>query len=374
MSSPPKTTYTQMLKHIQSIYPITVVKPDVGKFNIDQLRPSDEELAKKCTSLHELRKTKCRKCGEKLKKYMNDYSYTCKCGVIVPVENTGSLCVSNDNYSPGDNGASYKAVSGGRKNRKFAITLNSCTNTDTINKCVRELKKSLSETNGAFRRFTIRQRVLDYAAEMFGIMKRHKLSTRGDKKQGIEGGCVVVACKVHGVALDETDIAEFMGIEQSKITYGMQQLQKYHNKNIITIPQNYDQTPDKITAFLETLGMNDAKRAHFKFIKKIIYIANKHGIEDISKCQDNTKCIGIIYSLFLSLGKDLTRKQIIDCCGAIGNQTIKSVHAAMVNNYAVLERVYEKYNIPPPAAALRKRKKESPNIPRSRSRPIKQSE
>ena len=289
----------------------------------------------------------CPKCHVEMTKSWNEYNMVCpKCSMCYPVEQTGEhhTIGAGENHNTSSNAyMCFKPV--GTRNRLYMNTMIKYTSEYEPYRDA-QILQLLKQYNFINNDMTIPQDVLKAACEMFIALKDHDYVRRGRTRRGVLGACIFVQCQKHKITKMKTQIAKMMQVEESKITFGLEELQRYAGLGVIDIPENEDPTPDYIDTYFEIFNLDMSKR---QFVVDLVDRMTRKKVEEVLQCFNTTKCIGAVYFLARHLNWGLTHEQIAAACDKISRGTYLNVSNAIARNEDKLRKVFVRHNIPFPA-------------------------
>lgn len=290
----------------------------------------------------------CPKCHVEMIKSWNEFNMVCpKCAVCHPIGQTGEhhTIGAGENHNTSSNAyMCFKPV--GTKNRLYHNTMIKYTSSyePYRDAQILALLKQYNYINSAD--FMVPQDVIKAACEMFIALRDHDYVRRGKTRRGVLGACMYVQCQVAKVTKTKTQIAKMMKVEESKITFGLEELQQYAKLGVVEIPHNIDPTSDYIDTYFEIFNIDETKKS---FVIDLVDRMTKKKIEEVSQCFNTTKCIGAVYFLSKLIGLGLTHEQIASNCENISRGTYLNVANAITKNEQKLRKVFVRHNMPFPA-------------------------
>jgi len=281
----------------------------------------------------------CGRCKIKMTLLANANSLVCsKCSVIGKDVSIGNGC----------NDISYntKQTIGGASGRLYKNTLHQHTNDSKITRD-HKILTSLINKNYDSKDFKLPKNVLDATAEVFILIKDQcpSFQNRGLRLLGIYGELLIQQCAIHGCNKDKTEIAKFLGIDESHISAGKLELQEKEEQGIIKMRSNVDPTPNMINIYMTDFEMDDKYKP---FIFDLINRIEKKRIREITSCEYKTKCVGVLYTLSMCLKTPLDHKLICKSANRITQATYKNVYNHIKKNKALLRKPFYRHGIPFP--------------------------
>lgn len=355
MSSPPSVSYMDLLSELQTYdlnQKTTVAKTKetskVASWD-DMLKDSDMYDLKKLSFIKENKQLKeeaskkCRHCDGAMKKHMDEFTLVCSdCSHTIIATNDGEHTYNTGgNYNiSGNSYVNQRMV--GKGSRRFRNALTRYTSNYAAKRNTGILIE-LVNLNFVNKQFKLTPRVLEAARDMFVVLKNHGYRRRATKRLGVIGACVYVACQKASIAKVKKDIALLMGVEEARITYGLKELQYFHNIGVINIPQSIDPSCNLVNAYFSDLGIVDKYKP---FVMAMINRITKTRINKIESRNVVTKCIGIVYALSVALKLNIQHDEICKSCDGISRGTYIHVYNDIVANKKKLLPVFSKYKIP----------------------------
>lgn len=289
----------------------------------------------------------CEVCGGALEKLYDEYNLVCaKCATTFEIGNMGEYTVgASDGYNTSSNAyVAFKPV-GASGNAFQHAMVKYTSNGDAMRN--NHIMTQLVRLNYHNSDCKIPSQILTDAANLFISLKDYDGVRRGMGRRGVLGACIIVQCQKAGVTRTHAQIATMMGVPESKITAGLSNLQGYHNDQVIVIPQNKDPTEGYFDSMFEIFAID---KKYKDWALELSTKAIKHRIKGIESCFTTTRCVGIVYTLSQALGLGITHEQIMKRCNNISRGTYLNVWKAIVNNEAILRKVFVAHKVPLPAA------------------------
>lgn len=311
---------------------------------LEQVLELEKKQVKKEVNL--LDELLCQDCHVEMVKSWNDYSLVCpECQVVVPTGQTGEhhTIGAGENHNTSNNAyMCFKPV--GTKNRLYYNTMIKYTSEYEPYRDA-QIMALLKQYNFINQDFKIPQDVLKNACEMFIVLKEYNYVRRGKSRRGVLGACIYVQCQIANITKTKSQISKLMQVEESKITFGLEELQQYAKLGVIEIPQNVDPTKDYINIYFEIFELPEEWK---DFVIELIERMSIKKIEEVEKCYNTTKCIGTVYFLSKALKRPLTHEQIALNCDNISRGTYLNVSQAIIRNPDKLKKVFKKHKFPMP--------------------------
>lgn len=288
----------------------------------------------------------CRDCGANMEQLQDEFNLTCsKCSANIEIGNVGEHTIgAGEHHNTSKNSYMSFKPTGIRQAGMYQHAMVKYTSEyETLRDSqIRALIKRYDFVNPDFH---LPSTVLNAAADLFIQLKAHDYVRRGMCRRGVLGACVFVECQRAGISKTATQIAKMMNVEESKITFGRQELQRYHNNGVINIPQNIDPTAHYVDCLFEIF---DIPVQYKKWVIDMLERIDKHRIPEIYSCFTNTKCVGVVYALSQLVGLNITHPQIASKCGNICRGTYLNVWSAIIKNEDILRKCFEKHQMPVP--------------------------
>jgi hypothetical protein len=127
------------------------------------------------------------------------------------------------------------------------------------------------------------------------------------------------------------------------ISTGREQLQLFHNQNIVDIPQNKDPIPDLLNSYFEDFKIEDKYKS---FALALLERINKKKIMEIETSYATTKCIGVLYIINYLLNLGITHEQIASKYNNISRGTYLNIFNVVKNNEKALRKVFIRHDMP----------------------------
>lgn len=287
----------------------------------------------------------CPKCHIEMTKSWNEYSVVCsKCQIVVPVDMEEHHTIgAGENHNTSNNAyLSFKPV--GIKNRLYHNTMvKYLSEPDSYRDA--QILQLLKQYNFINEDFKLPYDALKKACEMFITLRENNYVRRGKARRGVIGACLYIACVIQGITKTKSQIAKFMQVEESKITFGLEELQQYDKKGILDIPKNINPCSDFINSYFEILDLPQDKKT---FVVDLVERMTKKKIESVMQCNNTTKCIGVIAFVSKHLGWGLQHEQISAACNNICRGTYLNVANTITHHGEKLRKTFTRHNIPLP--------------------------
>jgi transcription initiation factor TFIIIB Brf1 subunit/transcription initiation factor TFIIB len=285
----------------------------------------------------------CPKCHIEMTKSWNEYNMICpKCHLCKSIGLSGEHhnIGTGESHNTSNNAyMCFKPV--GTKNRLYHNTMIKYTSEYEPYRDA-QILQLLKQYNYVNTDFTIPQDVLRQACEMFILMRDHDYVRRGQTRRGVLGACIFVQCQKNHIAKTKTQIAKMMQVEESKITFGLDELNQYAKLGVIDMPQNVDPTSDYIDNYFEIF---EIPVQHAAFAKALAERMSRKKIEEVGQCFNTTKCIGVIYFLSRHLGLNITHDMISQNCDGMSRGTYLTVTNAITKNEKKLKKAFIKFGV-----------------------------
>jgi transcription initiation factor TFIIIB Brf1 subunit/transcription initiation factor TFIIB len=289
--------------------------------------------------------TECPKCHIEMVKSWNEYNLVCsKCSLCKVIDQEEHHTIgAGENHNTSSNAyMCFKPT--GTKNRLYHNTMIKCTSVyePFRNELILRLLKQYNFINESFK---IPLNVIKNACERFIALRDHDYVRRGKTRRGVLGACIYVECIIDHITKTKTQIAQMLKVEESKITFGLEELQNYCRLGVIDLPVNNDPIPDYVDNLFEIFEIDQTKKT---FIIELIDRMMKKKIEEVQNCFNITKCVGAVYFLSKLLSLGITHEQIALNCDNISRGTYLNVTNAIYKNEEKLRKVFVRHNMPMP--------------------------
>lgn len=286
----------------------------------------------------------CSKC-KSIMEHITEFSMGCsQCLTSVNIESSEDYTVSTgENYNSGANAYAIRRPVGGGANRALIHALIKLTSNSEVARTAK-LSQQMERCNRDCKD-KLPQDVLDESMKMFSSLKDHESVSRGNVRLGKIGACLFVCCQKAGITRTQTQIAAFVGVDESHVSAGLNDLQSHHKKNIISIPQNHDPTADYLGSLFEIF---EVKEEYKSFAINLIARAIEKRVEGIYTCQIKSRCIGVLYGLSIWLRLNITHDMITEKCEGISRNTYLNVFKAIEKNEVKLRKPFIRHNMPLP--------------------------
>lgn len=305
----------------------------------------------------------CKICNGKMQR-LKEHSIVCvDCGssLLINVGDSSTMS-TEDAYNVSSNAPTRYKITG-TCNRMYQNALLRYTGEGTTYRNTKVLM-SLVKLNYDNADFKIPHNVLKASCDMFTTLREHDYIRRGKTRRGVLGACIYIECQKARITKTKTQIAKMMGVEENKITYGLDELKYYSNLGIIEIITNHDPIPDFIESYFEILGIDIKWK---QFAVDLINRFEKKRLFDISNRFNTTKCIGVCYLLTKCLGIPISKTVISEKCDNISRNTYLSVSNKIEKNEKALRKPFIRHGMPlPPSWIKAKTAKKSKKAPKTK--------
>lgn len=301
----------------------------------------------KYSNLKPLSDAECSTCRIEMLKIKDDYHFICpKCAAEVKIGNSGEHTIgAGENHNTSSNAyMSFKPV--GLKNKLYYNAMVKYTSEYEPYRDA-QILQMMKQYNYISEGAKIPDDVLKAACEMFIALKVHDYVRRGKTRRGVLGACIFVQCINHDITKPKSLIAKLMQVEESKITFGLDELKQFAKLGVIEIPENIDPTAAYIRSYFE---MFDLPEKYIEFVIELVDRMTAKKIEEVQSCFNTTKCIGAVYFLSRHFGLGLTHEIIAKNCDNISRGTYLNVTNAILKNETKLRKVFVRHNVHVPTA------------------------
>lgn len=288
----------------------------------------------------------CPRCHIEMTKCWNEFSLVCpKCHVSIAVGIGEAHTISaGENHNTSNNAyMRFKPV--GVKDRTLLNTMTKCTSNNESYRD-QQILQLLKQFNYINQDFKVPLDALRAAVEMFIQLRDHDYVRRGKTRRGVLGACIYEQCIKHKITKTKSQISRMMQVEESKITFGLEELKGYSKLGVIEVSQNVDPTADYVEQLFEVFDLDSA---HRQFVVDLLARMAHKKVEEIESCQNQTKVVGAVYFTSKLLGWGLTHSDIVTNCDGLSRGTYLSVSNAIQRNEKKLRKVFVRHGVPLPA-------------------------
>lgn len=337
-------SYKDLLNDLPSIK--ESLQPDGKGYTLTDLAAATDPLkSKREDLLGKSGSDQCPTCAILMEKFLNEYYLVCsKCGYEILIGNSGEYTLgASDNHNTSDNAYMYfKPV--GAKHRLYQNTMIKCTSEYEPYRD-NKIKTKFIQKNFVNEDFQLPLDVIRESAELFIVLKNNDYVRRGKNLRGVEAACVYEKCQEFNITKTKAQVAKMYNIDESKVSFGLDELYKYKSKGIITMQHNKDPTSDYVDALFEIFNI---EYRYKKFIVDLSTRIDEKKVLIMENCFNKTKVVALIYLLGKCLKLDLEHAKIAPKCDNISRGTYVNIYKSILKYPAELLKVFIKHQVPVP--------------------------
>lgn len=181
-----------------------------------------------------------------------------------------------------------------------------------------------------------------------GVMKEKKFVRRGQVKNRVLAAILANECMKSGVARRNSDIAEFMALDNNGFSKGENILKSLSRKGIIELCEEHDQTESFIRRYFSALSVESENYVGFVYDLIQLSIKKKIGMSSVA-C---SKVAGGIWFLITHQSKvdkdlDISKEQLEIACDNIRSNTFTNFSKELEANKGWFLGLFLKYEIYP---------------------------
>jgi transcription initiation factor TFIIIB Brf1 subunit/transcription initiation factor TFIIB len=288
----------------------------------------------------------CEDCNVEMKKLYSEYNLICpQCNSCITVNNVGEHTISaGENHNISNNSYMNLRITGKDK-KQYENVLRDATH-DYKKYRNYKILKTLKQHNFTSADFQLPQVVLNDALDTYIKLKSEDFVRRGMILRGVLGACLYIQCQEHNITKTRSQIAKLMKIPESKLSFGLHEIERYAERGIIDIKKNLDPALDYFNAYFESF---EIPVCYIAFAKALYDRIEKKKIKEVEQCYNTTKCVGIIYFICILIDISITHEMIAQRCDNISRGTYLNVYNAILKNESKLRKVFKRHNMKLPA-------------------------
>lgn len=324
----------------------TESKKSVADRILESLQKAPKTVMTKIADDDETLFTRCETCDTLMEK-IAEYVLGCpNCKTSMDLLNTGEYTLgSGDHYGCSSNAFTSFRPTGGSHSQMYMHTMVKTTSNSEAFRGS-QLLDIIKTYNNNSRDFRLPLDVIHDAIELFRSLRDVDFVRRGTARRGMIGACLYAACQKAGVSKTQSQIAIFMSVDESKISQGISDLQRYNSQAFVVIPHNYDPSTDYMASLFEMFELKT--ELHLAFASAMLERIGKKRTPGIWECFIKSKCVAILWGLNVLYRYGITHDQIHKNCENISKNTYINIWKAIETNRATFERVFTKHNVPLP--------------------------